>query len=124
MNTWKTKNSLKGKNKPGSFRKPDAAMKKKFTDKQLNILHAAGYTHDDLYREFWPTGIANLLLWRKEDLTVKLDGSTLLFSWTNYHTGRQIMQSCRPERKTHGINHKHIRNRMLYMADDIDPAPR
>ncbi len=60
-------------------------------------LDAAGFTHNELYSQSLPIGVAHLKLWFKEDISVKLKDNTIIFTWRNY-AGRTITQTCRPER--------------------------
>ncbi len=65
-------------------------------DSNLDRLQAAGFTHDDIYREKLPIGIALLDIWDRPGLKVQLIENVLCWTRTNA-AGREITQRAWPE---------------------------
>ncbi len=66
-----------------------------------DILTIAGFTDNDLFNKGLPTGIAHLDIWKKDNLSIELEGDVLRFSWIT-PTGDKRSQATRTEERWRG----------------------
>lgn len=61
-------------------------------------LKALGWTPPMLYRDKLPVGLIHIDLFRKQGVSVEINGENVVFSWTS-QTGQLIRQVCYPEER-------------------------